>query len=65
MVLFECYEARKDYAKCICFMSMVKERQRLVTGALTQEDYRVLLDRQTSAVLKSQTVMYEAIICNE
>ena len=64
IILFTCYEERNDYANCISFLSKVRERQPLVPNALTEEDYSMLLERQTSAVLKSQTVMYETLICN-
>ena len=46
-------------------MSKVRERQPLVMQALSAENLETLLDRQTSAVLKSQTVMYEVFILNE
>ena len=46
-------------------MSKVRERQPLVMQALSAENLETLLDRQTSAVLKSQTVMYEVLILNE
>jgi len=33
--------------------------------ALVDEDFEILLTRQCSAILKSQTVMYEALVLNE
>lgn len=46
-------------------MSKVRERQPLVMQALSAENLETLLERQTSAALKSQTVMYEALILNQ
>ena len=45
---------------------MVKERQPLIlTNCLIEDDLALLMNRQTDAVLASQTVMYELLILNE
>ena len=66
IILFQCYFDMKQFKDCISFLTLVKERQPLIlTSCLTDEDLAVLMNRQTGAVLASQTVMYELLILNE
>lgn len=56
----------KQFKECISFLTLVKERQPLIlTNCLIEDDLALLMNRQTDAVLASQTVMYELLILNE
>ena len=65
LILFKTYEKRGQYEKCIAFMSQVEERQPLVRPTLGPDDYATLLRDQSSAIFKSQTIMYEVVLLND
>ena len=47
-------------------MNLVKEKQPLIlTHCLIEDDLDTLMNRQTGAMLESQTVMYEVLKLNE
>ena len=46
-------------------MSKVREIQPLVPSSLTSADISKILNRQTSVVLQSQTVMFEVLTLND
>ena len=65
-MLFQCHQDLGQYQECISFLNMVTLEQPLVPShCLIEQDLATITARQTDALLKSQSVMFEVLKLNE
>ena len=65
-ILFQCHQDLGQYQECISFLNLVTLRRPLAAShCLLEDDLARITGRQTDALLKSQSVMFEVLRLNE
>ena len=66
IILFQCHQDLGQYQECISFLNLVTLKQPLLAShCLIEDDLATITARQTDALLKSQSVMFEVLRLNE